>query len=260
MLLNQGNGAFAPPVRYEAGAGARGLALADLDLDGDLDAILVNNYEASVSMLLNQGDGTFLPHVRHTVGLDPLAVAVEDLDGDGDLDVAVANRGDDTVSLLFNQGGGALAALVVLSVGDRPWSVVAADLDSDGDFDLAVANNRSDDVSVLSNQGKWRVRRADSTCGRSKAIVAGHRGRRWRRQPRPRVQLEPHRRGPAQRRSRSVRGANTVLRGRGVQHGDGRRPRWRWRHGPGRRQVPWGLRAHESRPLTSAAPRGYLIG
>ena len=55
VLRNDGTGAFVPAPEWGLGAteSGRGMALADLDLDGDLD-VVVNNYQAAAVLFENQ--------------------------------------------------------------------------------------------------------------------------------------------------------------------------------------------------------------
>ena len=55
VLRNDGTGAFVPDPEWGLGAteSGRGMALADLDLDGDLD-VVVNNYQAAAVLFENQ--------------------------------------------------------------------------------------------------------------------------------------------------------------------------------------------------------------
>ena len=53
VLLNQGNGTFAAPVRYAAGLRPVSVAAADLNGDGRPDLAVANSRSANVSVLLN---------------------------------------------------------------------------------------------------------------------------------------------------------------------------------------------------------------
>ncbi|MBI4705977.1 MAG: VCBS repeat-containing protein [Deltaproteobacteria bacterium] len=56
--LNQGEGVLAPPLRYAEGANYVALAAGDVDRDGDLDLVPVQD-GACVDPLEGMGDGTF---------------------------------------------------------------------------------------------------------------------------------------------------------------------------------------------------------
>ncbi|MEO1278176.1 MAG: FG-GAP-like repeat-containing protein, partial [Planctomycetota bacterium] len=133
---------FAPEVAYAGVDGLRGLAIGDLDGDGDIDVVVTNRNDLSVSVLLNLGDGTFAPQVAYDAS-SPVAVAIGDLDGDGDADLAIANDvfvAADSLGVLLNNGDGTFATEVRYDVGVDPAAVVLGDLDGDGDLDAAVAN------------------------------------------------------------------------------------------------------------------------
>ncbi len=157
-----GPGTFAVAPSYAAGSQPYGVAVGDLDGDGDLDAVTANRGATGaggddVSVLLNNGDGTFAAPTNLTVGTDPMDVVLADLDGDGDLDIATANFGSGNVSVLLNNGNGTFATAQNYTAGTNSRALTAADLDGDGDVDLAVANqgnaNAAADVAILMNNG-----------------------------------------------------------------------------------------------------------
>ncbi|MEO0420877.1 MAG: CRTAC1 family protein [Pseudomonadota bacterium] len=139
-----------------------GVALLDLDGDGDLDAYLVqgalspngdDTVEASTpdrplrnTLWRNEStpDGLRFADVTDTVGGgDPgfgMGVATGDIDGDGDTDLYVTNLGDNT---LYRNDDGRLHAVADAGGAQDPrWSTSASfcDYDGDGDLDLYVAN------------------------------------------------------------------------------------------------------------------------
>ncbi len=154
VLLNSGDGTFAPPTLFSVGTVPKSLEMGDMDGDGDLDVAVVNQGSGDVSILLNNGNGTFAPEVFYATGDGPQDVALGDLDGDGDLDVATANDGSDDISVLLNNGNGTLAPRTTFAVGPGPASLAMGDLDGDNDLDLAVGiSSGNDRVSILKNFG-----------------------------------------------------------------------------------------------------------
>ena len=107
VVLSQGDGTFAPLVRY-GGGGYSAIAAADVDGDGTLDLVALDQIDStsstqmsSLNVLLNDGRGRFVSPTRYATGGTAPAMAIGDLDGDGRPDIAIASsRG--TVSVLLN--------------------------------------------------------------------------------------------------------------------------------------------------------------
>ena len=132
-----------------------GVALADVDGDGDLDIYLVQSgrlvgrpepaADAPGNRLyLNRGDGHFEANADIGDGADRgygMGVATGDYDNDGDVDLYVTNVGAN--ALLRNDGGGAFTNVAAAAgVADVGWGSAAAflDLDADDDLDLFLVN------------------------------------------------------------------------------------------------------------------------
>jgi hypothetical protein len=98
-------GAFSGPVTFPTGGLDSGqVALADLDCDGFLDAIVSNSTSSTVSVLPGLAGNSFGPPMIMAAGANPSELAVADIDNDGDLDVMVAN-GDATTITIFSNAG-----------------------------------------------------------------------------------------------------------------------------------------------------------
>ncbi|MDY7108752.1 MAG: VCBS repeat-containing protein, partial [Planctomycetota bacterium] len=152
VLLNNGDGSFQSPARYDAGEGPHDLALGDLNGDSWPDMAVANSHSDDISILFNLGNGTFGETDNYSFGSDPIAIATGDVDGDDWLDVAVGNDSNDTVSILINNGDGTFAQPAHYSAGDAPHSVVFGDLNSDSWPDVVVGRF-SGAISVLLNNG-----------------------------------------------------------------------------------------------------------
>ena len=76
-LRNDGSGRFLPAPEWQLGAteGGRGMALADLDLDGDLD-VVINNYRAAAAWYENRlcGGGALEVDLRQPGTRNPFAI------------------------------------------------------------------------------------------------------------------------------------------------------------------------------------------
>ena len=132
-------------------AGA-GVALFDLDNDGDLDAYLVQSGslvsgQRSMADRLYRNDlkslGKFVD-ITESSGLNSygygMGVAIGDVNGDGFLDLFVSNFGPNV--LYINGGDGRFAPAPERQFLADQWSASAsfADVDRDGDLDLYVVN------------------------------------------------------------------------------------------------------------------------
>jgi len=99
--------AAADRLNCPVGNTPRFIAAEDLNNDGDLDLVVVNEGSDSVSVLLGKGDGTFAAKTDYTVGDSPQSLAVQNYDTDGILDLIVwYPEGTGVVSVLLGNGGG----------------------------------------------------------------------------------------------------------------------------------------------------------
>ena len=124
--------------------GAAAVVAADLDRDGDPDAVVASSDDHRLAWYENlDGRGSFGP--RRTVStafVAPEDAIAADIDGDGDLDLVAASSGDATVSWFENLDGlGTFGSPHAVGTPlTRPLSLAAGDLDDDGDLDLVVGS------------------------------------------------------------------------------------------------------------------------
>jgi len=131
-----------------------GVALVDLDGDGDLDLFLVNNGPLGTpppasACLRNDGKGNFEPVEGAWPALHGNGVAAADYDADGDLDLYVTGYGRNV--LLRNDGGLRFTDVTAeAGVAGAGFSTGACwgDADGDGDLDLYVCRYVEFDESL----------------------------------------------------------------------------------------------------------------
>ena len=145
ILLNKGNGTFAPAVCLSTVGLARVVAAADLDGDGKVDLIVGGSDSKSLTVFRNLGSGTFGPAVTYTT--DPTSmISTGDLNGDGKVDVVFADGTGTRV--LLNNGDGTLAPDGFFFDGTAG---TLSDVNGDGKLDLVSINATNQRVQVLLN-------------------------------------------------------------------------------------------------------------
>ena len=173
LLLNLGNGVFAPPQQLIVGSRPSGLAVADFNRDGWDDLAVTNYYSPLVSLFINTknpaaqlslSQSIALPETVTIGGYGSRGITVADFNQDNWPDLAVANEFSRKLALLTNNGSGATPQLsysgaITLSGADGLVSGQFTDDNNDALYnsldraDLAVLNFDSGQVTVLRNNG-----------------------------------------------------------------------------------------------------------
>jgi hypothetical protein len=139
IFLNDGQGRFTDSGQaFDEGLNhSHGLALGDLDRDGDLDMVLVTQAAPFARLYLNDGKGRLSAgRTLGTVGVEKVALA--DLDGNGALDIFLACIGPNEVWLNDGRGGFADSGLRLGS--EWSWELAVGDLNGDRLPDLFVVD------------------------------------------------------------------------------------------------------------------------
>ncbi len=166
---------FAQPVDYKAApssplaipGGGHSFVAGDVDKDGHIDVVVVQNNKLSV--VLGNGKGGFAPaQVAPTpvtgVGGEML---LADFNRDGVLDFAGSHHDRYEVVLLLGRGDGTFtnapgSPFSTRAPGKRPHThaLAAADVNRDAKLDIITANSDDGDISILIGDGKGGFRRA----------------------------------------------------------------------------------------------------
>jgi hypothetical protein len=165
VLLGDGAGGvkLQPTVTSTSTAsdgGPYSVAVADVNSDGSVDALVANAYNGTLGVLLGNGAGGFIlqknspvPVINGNFGPEDLAIA--DVNGDNKPDVLTANSGDDTIGVLLGNGAGGFTSYANYSVGGNsytPLKVAVSDINGDGKLD-ALTTNYNNSLSVFIGNG-----------------------------------------------------------------------------------------------------------
>jgi FG-GAP-like repeat/FG-GAP repeat len=110
ILLGNGDGTFRTPVVFPDSALIGGVALADLNGDGNLDIAVAESTKVggSIAVYLGNGDGTFQSRIRSSANNENLfCLAAADFDGDGHMDL-MGGTSQYTFSIFHGRGDGTL--------------------------------------------------------------------------------------------------------------------------------------------------------
>ncbi|MCI4354740.1 MAG: VCBS repeat-containing protein, partial [Thermoplasmata archaeon] len=153
-------------IRHFNAGFMNGIAIADLNRDGNLDVVAAEEDQRSISVLLGDGAGNLAPAVRYPVAGQNAAIAIADFNRDGAPDVAVTDPAAGDVEILLGRGDGTLVPDRNYDTAAGAIGIVAVDLNRDGIPDLISVNQETSSASVLIGVG-------DGTFGTKRDSPAG---------------------------------------------------------------------------------------
>lgn len=156
---NESNGEFTPIQLQDNGFSyittnyGVNIRTADMDGDGDEDAIYTENDNNKISWIENKGNGLFAYHFAASV-MGPYSLEPIDFDDDGDMDFVSGSTADDAVYWYENNGSQTFTEHMVSGMYWDPFSVRVFDYDQDGDMDVFSAQgNPTNKLIVFDNDG-----------------------------------------------------------------------------------------------------------
>lgn len=155
MKLGNGDGTYASAQTIASGMiEAKALVGGDIDLDGVLDLVYLDQYGGTASWHRNLGKGQFGPANQIAAGGSPNAMKLNDVDGDGDLDVLIASQGAGFFVWVENLDHGVFGYAHPLNDSILKYSIAldVGDLDGDGIDEVLATQVNPGDVWIYTNQ------------------------------------------------------------------------------------------------------------
>ncbi len=130
--------------------GVSAVAIADVDDDGDLDAVAASTADDTIRWFANpRSSATWTATVVTSDATGVSAITLADIDGDGSVDILAAQS--DGVTWYENSGDGTSFTPHSVATGTSASGIVAADIDDDGDLDAISTSATQDTVTWYEN-------------------------------------------------------------------------------------------------------------
>ena len=152
VLHGHGDGSFDAPVAYQARGDVTGLALADIDRDGDLD-VAASAGQGHFALYRNDGSGALLDPTLRATGDQSVGIASGDFDGNGRPDFAVAGGYDEDVFVFLTDSDASPEEMPAFEYGAIARGLVLVDMDGNGTLDAVTSNWWSRDIAILPGTG-----------------------------------------------------------------------------------------------------------
>ena len=146
---------FAPKTDYLGGNGPSGVAIGDVNADGNPDVVTTYMYANQVAVRLGTGNGALGSSTTYAVGGYPCSPRLVDLNKDGRLDIVTAELNSGTVSVLLKLSGTGFSPAASYRVGDTVYGTAFGDVNGDGNLDIVATGETSftGQAMVLLGQG-----------------------------------------------------------------------------------------------------------
>src|SRR5262249_9052818 len=135
IVHGKGDGTFTGSQSVLTGNSPHGIAVLDLDGDGDMDIVDAVAGDSRLALLVNNGSGTFSdpPTLLDLAGCtNPWGMAAADMNNDGITDLVVGCTGNMRAVVVRGNGDGTLTEQPSQDAAGPPWQVAVGDVDGDG--------------------------------------------------------------------------------------------------------------------------------
>ncbi|HEX8076880.1 MAG TPA: VCBS repeat-containing protein, partial [Chthoniobacterales bacterium] len=164
VMLNNGNGTFAPKVDFPIATWTGDVATGDFNGDGKIDlAVSLQDAQLGLAVLLGTGTGSFgaPTYYANPSGFDEPYVLAGDLNNDAKLDIVIMHGMNcfnaacvpsTVISVMMGNGDGTFQPAREIEAGTHPTAIAFGDFNRDGIKDLAVGGGNTE-LSILMGVG-----------------------------------------------------------------------------------------------------------
>ena len=149
-----GDGTFGGTQSVPTGNQPHGIAVLDVDGDGDWDIVDAVEGDDHLALLINDGNGNFGAPTYFDSGCSgEWALNQADMNNDGIFDLVVGCVNDQQAAVLLGNGDGTFTPVAPVAAGGPPWQVAVGDVDGDGNIDAAFGNSTAANGALLRGHG-----------------------------------------------------------------------------------------------------------
>src|SRR5262245_61789651 len=145
-VLGNGDGTWksAQEVTFGSSPETHGVAVLDIDGDGDWDVVNANQALDRLTVMINTGGVLGAPSVVESGVGGEYALNSGDMNNDGISDLVVGGQNSQEIIVLLGNGDGTFTPQTAQDAGGLVWKLVLGDVNGDGKLDVAAVNGDSD--------------------------------------------------------------------------------------------------------------------